>query len=86
MSNFNNDIQTNSESHKEILKLKTEKENTKRKKKQFYYTVVKGHNPGIYYSWDECKKEINGFPSPIFRKFTTKKDAKAFLKILETLP
>jgi ribonuclease HI len=71
--------ESNNETHREVLKLKVEKEKVKIKKKQYYYAVVEGHNPGIYYCWDECKKEINGYSSPIYRKFTTKKDAQSFI-------
>ena len=25
------------------------------------YSVYKGYQPGIYNSWDECKKQIDGY-------------------------
>ena len=27
-----------------------------------YYAVRIGRNPGIYTTWDECKKEVIGLP------------------------
>ena len=44
-----------------------------------YYTVFKGFNPGIYSSWDECKKNVNGFKGAIFKKFKEYADAQEFL-------
>jgi ribonuclease HI len=46
-----------------------------------YYVVHKGRNPGIYTSWDKCKKEIEKFEGAIFKKFTDKNEASAFLKV-----
>tara|TARA_A100001015_G_C15009578_1_gene722346 strand:- start:1447 stop:2376 length:930 start_codon:yes stop_codon:yes gene_type:complete len=45
-----------------------------------YYVVHKGKKPGIYSNWDECKKQVDGFNGPIFKKFENKKDADDFLK------
>lgn len=33
-----------------------------------YYGVWIGRNPGIYEKWDDCKKQIDKFPSAKFRK------------------
>jgi ribonuclease HI len=44
------------------------------------YAVYKGHRPGIYYSWDGCKKQINGFSNAKFKKFDNMIDAKQFVK------
>ena len=46
-----------------------------------YYVVHKGRNPGIYTSWDKCKKEIDKFEGAIFKKFTDKNEANTFLKV-----
>lgn len=46
--------------------------------KETYYVVKKGHQTGIYKSWDECKKAVNGFPSPIYRKFIDFQEAYDF--------
>jgi len=44
-------------------------------KKNKYYVVWKGHHPGIYESWIECKQHIDGYPSPIYKSFTNKEEA-----------
>ena len=44
-----------------------------------YYAVRIGRNPGIYHTWDECKRETMGFKGASFKKFSTLEDAKAFI-------
>jgi len=44
-----------------------------------YYSVHKGFTTGIYLTWEECKKNINGFSGAIYKKFSNKEDAKYFL-------
>ncbi|RLD45286.1 MAG: ribonuclease H [Bacteroidetes bacterium] len=39
------------------------------KKKQKYYVVWKGNKPGVYTTWEECKKQVHGFASPVFKAF-----------------
>lgn len=43
--------------------------------KQKYYVVWYGHEPGIYTSWKECQKQIDGYSKPIYKSFTTLKEA-----------
>ncbi len=38
-------------------------------KKQKYYVVWKGLKPGIYQRWEECKKQINGYPEARYKSF-----------------
>lgn len=45
-----------------------------------YYVVRKGHHIGIFKTWGECKKAVEGYKNPIFRKFNTFEEAKEFLK------
>ena len=35
----------------------------------FFYAVAKGHNTGIFTSWQECYKEVNGYSDAKFKKF-----------------
>lgn len=44
-----------------------------------YYVVRKGKTPGIYTSWAECKKEIEGFTGAEFRKFESQTEAQNYL-------
>lgn len=37
-----------------------------------YYVVWKGKQPGVYESWDACRKQIEGFPSPVYKSFKDK--------------
>jgi ribonuclease HI len=43
--------------------------------KQKYYVVLEGHQPGIYNSWSETQKQINGYKGAIFKSFENKTDA-----------
>jgi len=45
-----------------------------------YYVLRKGHHIGIFKTWGECKKAVEGYKNPIFRKFDTFEEAKEFLK------
>jgi len=45
-----------------------------------YYTVHKGHKPGIYNTWPECEKQIKNFVGAQFKKFTVKAEAQDFLE------
>jgi len=44
-----------------------------------FYVVHKGRVPGIYSTWDICKKHVANFEGAIFKKFTNETDAKTFL-------
>ncbi|MFT5823869.1 MAG: ribonuclease HI [Crocinitomix sp.] len=44
-----------------------------KQKKQYYYVVWHGHQPGIYTDWNEVLKQIRGFPKAIYKTFGSKK-------------
>lgn len=44
-----------------------------------YYAVKRGHKTGIFETWTECKKQVDGFSGAIYKSFTAKADALAFL-------
>ena len=47
--------------------------------KNHYYVVWKGHSPGVFDSWEACKKEIEGFAGALYKGFPDKESAeKAF--------
>lgn len=51
------------------------------KKKQKYYVVWNGRAPGIYYSWEECARQVVGFKGARYKAFDTIEEAlDAFLK------
>jgi ribonuclease HI len=39
--------------------------------KQKFYVVWEGLKPGIYESWEECQKNIKGFPNAKYKSFPT---------------
>ena len=45
-----------------------------------YYVVHKGVKPGIYHSWDECKKQVEKYNNAIYKKFDNLEAANMFLK------
>lgn len=40
--------------------------------KQKFYVVWKGKNPGVYNTWDDCKKQIEGYPEAVYKSFKDK--------------
>lgn len=46
---------------------------------QKYYAVRRGKTPGIYRTWAECKKQVDGFTNARYKSFTTEEEAKKFL-------
>lgn len=50
------------------------------KKKKKFYTVWKGHNTGVFESWDDCKAQIKDFEGAQYKSFATFDAAKKALK------
>ena len=50
------------------------------KKKKKYYTVWKGHQTGVFESWDDCKAQIKDFKGAQYKSFFTFDAAKVALK------
>lgn len=44
-----------------------------------FYAVKVGRITGIYYNWDDCKKQVEGYPGAVYKSFTDEKSAKDFL-------
>ena len=44
-----------------------------------YYAVRKGRVPGIYYSWDECRAQVDKFSGAEFKSFHSEKEAELYL-------
>jgi ribonuclease HI len=40
-----------------------------------YYVVWKGHTRGVFDSWENCKKQVDGYPSPKYKSFPTEEMA-----------
>ena len=45
-----------------------------------FYAVKTGRNPGIYHTWEECRKQILGFSGARYKSFATMEEAEAFIK------
>jgi len=45
--------------------------------KKKYYVVWKGHSTGVFDSWEECKKQVDGFSSPQYKAFPNLATAQA---------
>ena len=50
-----------------------------------YYAVAKGRKPGIYTTWMEAQRQIQGFHSPKFKKFEKRTEAEEFCNAPQTL-
>jgi ribonuclease HI len=50
------------------------------KKRKKYYTVWKGHHPGVFETWDDCKAQIKDFQGAQYKAFETFEAAKQALK------
>ncbi|KAM9435932.1 ribonuclease H1 isoform 2-T2 [Clarias gariepinus] len=50
------------------------------KKGSFFYAVRKGHRPGVYQTWDECKFQVDRFPDARYKKFASEAEAWAFVQ------
>lgn len=44
-----------------------------------YYAVRCGRTPGIYLTWDDCKKMVTGYPGAVYKGFMTLGEAEEFL-------
>jgi ribonuclease HI len=42
---------------------------------KYFYVVWRGFKPGIYTSWDEVQKQIQGFKKPLYKTFGSKQMA-----------
>ncbi|KAF9878571.1 RNase h domain protein [Colletotrichum karsti] len=53
-------------------KAKTEKEKK-------WYAVKSGKEPGVYETWDQCQAQTTGYHGAVYKSFTRKEDAEAFV-------
>lgn len=47
--------------------------------KKKYYAVKRGVTPGIYFTWADCKKQIDGFSGAVYKGFETITEAETFI-------
>lgn len=46
---------------------------------QRFFAVAIGREPGVYETWDEAKKQVNGFSNAYYKKFKSKEEAEEFI-------
>ncbi len=44
-----------------------------------YYAVKKGRQKGIFYSWEECQQQVEGYSGASYKSFSSLNEAKAFI-------
>ena len=44
-----------------------------------FYAVKKGYATGIFKTWDECKKQVFGYPGALYKSFRNREEAEAWL-------
>ena len=47
--------------------------------KKKYYAVRIGKTPGVYLTWDECRAQVEGFSGAVYKSFSTREEAEAFV-------
>jgi len=45
-----------------------------------FYAVQIGRKPGVYFTWDECKAQVIGYPKSLYKSFSTLKEAEEYVK------
>lgn len=50
-------------------------------KKESYYVVIRGRVTGIFRTWEECFKSVNGFPNNKYYKFSSHEEAAEALRL-----
>ena len=48
-------------------------------KKKKYYAVKKGHEVGVYETWEECKKNTDGYKGAQYKGFATSEEADQYM-------
>ncbi|MGG3943011.1 viroplasmin family protein [Peribacillus psychrosaccharolyticus] len=54
--------------------------------KKNYYAVKIGRVTGIYETWGECQKQINGYTGAVYKGFATKEEAEQYIGDTSSLP
>ena len=48
--------------------------------KQKFYVVWEGHKPGVYVSWEECKRQVDSVAGAKYKSFESRTEAEAAFK------
>ncbi|XP_053597511.1 ribonuclease H1-like [Microplitis demolitor] len=49
------------------------------------YLVLSGHKPGIYSSWEDCRKQFISYPNPVFKQISSIKESHKYLRYWQTI-
>ena len=52
--------------------------------KKKFYAVRQGRKTGMFLTWDDCKKQVMGYPGAIYKSFGTEAEAREYLGISGT--
>lgn len=50
------------------------------KKATKFYVVISGAKPGIYDNWEDCRRQIEGYPSAKYKSFASRREAEYAFK------
>jgi viroplasmin and RNaseH domain-containing protein len=50
------------------------------RKRVSYYAVAVGRKVGVFLSWEECRRQVEGHSGARFKAFPTKRQAEAFVR------
>lgn len=50
--------------------------------KKKFYAVKQGRKTGMFLTWDDCKKQVMGYPGAIYKSFGTREEAEAYLGVM----
>lgn len=45
-----------------------------------FYAVRAGRKPGVYFSWDECREQVDRFKGAVYKSFNNEDEARAFVE------
>lgn len=49
--------------------------------KKKFYAVKQGRKTGMFFTWEECKKQVMGYPGALYKSFGTEQEASEYLGI-----
>ena len=50
------------------------------KTKKKFYAVREGRAIGVFETWEECKRQVDGYPGAVYKSFKTYEEAKAAME------
>lgn len=72
--------------HVEIMKYKLQHQKKGKVNSNRVYAVRVGRNIGVYHTWEECKKQVDGYPGAKYRAFANEADANKYMDQLSEVP